>query len=413
MTAVSTLARMAHGASRRESLQDPSKVIGLAIERACDQAAGLDSHMAEVQCKDVQFKDALAQIDPSDLLCKLRRNGRFVGVVTLCPQLCAALVEMQALGQINDQAAEPRAPSGTDAALCRPMITRFLTELVETAQGTQLDGVVDGLAVGDRLHSARTIELTLTEAPMTEIALSVRLADTERTGALRLIIPPEPELPEVAPCAEATQSDWNALWSDVAQSVPAKLEAVLHQMMLGLDQVNSLSPGDVLPLPGASVGGVILIDRAGARVARARLGQVAGSRAVRIETGEAPAENLEDLVNGGAGTLDGADLMLGAVDGSGGETPDMMADSVVDLAGGLDLPEVDSTPLDLSMDPDASGLDLPVADMELPDIGGEAPAADFDFDAPDIDLPGPLDIDASGEADAVPDFPAIDLGDFD
>lgn len=384
MTSVSTLARMAHGASRREALLDPAKALGLAMERACAQMAGLDVRAAQARCADQSLADAIAKLDRHDLLFELHREGRFVGVGALCTQLRSGLVESQTLGLVSPHDADDRGPSGTDAALSMPMMSRFLTELVQQTSGTQLDGVLDGISVGPRLHSARVIELSLTVDPVKLIEVQVGLQTTSRTGELRLIVPPEPPFPEPEP-APQVDDEWSSLWPDIAQAVPAKLEAVLHRMVLGLDQVKSMAIGDLVPLPGASVGGVTMVDRAGARVARARLGQAAGHRAVRIEASEAPADQLEELSPSG-----GDDLVPMALDA---------------------VPELPSEPVVEGWDIDSTGAESAVSEP-TDNTASEQPALDID-DLASAPLPEPDAIPAAQVADEEPsDLPPLEMSEF-
>ena len=73
-------------------------------------------------------------------------------------------------------------------------------------------------------------------------------------------------------------------------------------MRLPLKRVEGFAVGDVLPLPGVTVGSLRLEGPDDAPVAPARLGQVMGLRAVRLELAR-PSELREvELVDPGAAT---------------------------------------------------------------------------------------------------------------
>ena len=92
----------------------------------------------------------------------------------------------------------------------------------------------------------------------------------------------------LVPVAPDAASDWAAAMAAAVGLAPAELHAVLHRMRLSLRQVDGFHVGQVIALPGITVGSVRLEATDGRLLARARLGQMAGLRAVRVQLPAAP-----------------------------------------------------------------------------------------------------------------------------
>lgn len=389
---------------------EPDVVLRRSLRRACDRGAGLDVIASSAKYAELAFDDSLAKVQPNDLIIGLMRDGALVGALAVSCDFKAALVEAQTIGVISKSPAEERPASGTDAALVSPALAVFLDEVCPLAGGTAIDGWLDDIRLGQRLMSTRVLELSLVNETLGVIELDCGLGPTDRTGQLRLLVPmPGADAPDMP---TAVAEDWITLWRPVAQSVPTRLEAVLHRAVMGWSTLSAFRVGDVLPLPGASVAGVRLSDSSGAIVARGRLGQVGGYRAIRVEPREDPTLQMDDLAGGPA--------MIDAMPGG-----DMMGeDPAVDMGGfpDMDLPDAGgdgmSMDLDAPMDPDmpmdldmsgesdvSMDLDLP-GGMDLP-MGGDVPldadeaSVEFDMDLPDM------------TGDAAEDLPGIGLPDLD
>ncbi len=95
----------------------------------------------------------------------------------------------------------------------------------------------------------------------------------------------------LVPVAPDAASDWAAAMAAAVGLAPAELHAVLHRMRLSLRQVDGFHVGQVIALPGITVGSVRLEATDGRLLARARLGQMAGLRAVRVQV---PAAEMSE-----------------------------------------------------------------------------------------------------------------------
>lgn len=329
---------------------DPTQILARAMERACDAGAGLDVHLCAAEAARCDFADALGQVSSDDLLIALQRGDTMIGAAALCTELRSAVVEVQALGTIRATPAEKRVASGTDAALLAPVIRGFMRECVGGAGGTIMAGLLNGVDLGARLHSTRVMELSLTDPQVNVITVSVRLAETDRVGTLRILVP-DPPIEE--PKRPDAQVAWHNDWPRLARSLPVRVEAVLHKMPMSLSRLNSLQPGMSLALSGADVGGMVLRDVSGGYVAAGRLGQAGGFRAVRLLPREDVTPQLEEL--------------------SAQSAPDLLASPSSTEMGAQDAFPV------------AELNDLP----DPPDILDTAPDLDLGFDPPPMDLPLP------------------------
>ena len=86
--------------------------------------------------------------------------------------------------------------------------------------------------------------------------------------------------------------------SDQVMQTEARLGAILHRVTLPLGAVMALLPGEILPLPAAALGHVVVEGVDGRPLATGKLGQNRGMRAVRLVP-EAPLASLLPPVMGG------------------------------------------------------------------------------------------------------------------
>ncbi|WP_322895101.1 MULTISPECIES: FliM/FliN family flagellar motor C-terminal domain-containing protein [unclassified Yoonia] len=270
-----------------------SRAMRLALVKAANDAVGLALDVVSIGEDSGRLDDLLAQLDAGLMLVGLHRHGTLAGFVALDMQLRAAIVEMQTMGRLNDQAADNRPATGTDKALCDPLLAAFLASLPAAVSGTRFEDWVDDLAPGDRLADSRVAGLQLRDGDYRLLHMNVGLGADDRQGAVLLALPllAQPADP-VMPVT--TSADWHTAFAAVVQDAPASLTARLHRFTLPLGQAQALKVGQVLPLPGCSVTSVRLIAADGRSVARVKLGQMGGKRAVRITLEQ--IEKMHDLV---------------------------------------------------------------------------------------------------------------------
>ncbi|MFT5630690.1 MAG: flagellar motor switch protein FliM [Gammaproteobacteria bacterium] len=269
-----------------------TRALRLAVTRAADRSLGMTLTVAKV-AEDLKPLDAMVAMLPDEMsFVRLERAGVLVGLVALDVQLRAAANEIQTMGQVSTKHAVDRAYTGTDMMLAAPLCEGVLSLLPQTTQGSDLDGWVDDVTLGDPFDSLRAASLTMADADYRIMRVTVDLVPDSRQGEMIIA------LPNHQPAAVSTpefMSDgtWDRRMHAAVSQAPATLRAVLHKMDLTLGYVDSLQIGDILPLSGATVGSVRLFAPDDVMVGRARLGQSAGMRAVRIQA--PPEPELHDI----------------------------------------------------------------------------------------------------------------------
>ncbi|MBQ2260123.1 MAG: FliM/FliN family flagellar motor switch protein [Loktanella sp.] len=277
-----------------------SRAVRLALVTAASDAGGLVLNVASTGDESGKLDEILAQLDPGLLLIGLYRHAQLAGFVAVDMQLRAAVLEMQTMGQLLDRTAEDRPPTGTDKALCDPLVAAFVTALPAAVIGTSYVGWVDDVTPGDRLADIRAAGLQLRDGDYRLLRMIVDLGAGDRQGAVLLVLPLLAQTTD--PVIAITQpADWQTALAAAVEVAPASLTARLHRFTLPLGQAQALKAGQVLTLPGCTVTSVRLIAPDGHSVARAKLGQMGGKRAVRITLEK--SENMHELVVDGGDEL--------------------------------------------------------------------------------------------------------------
>ena len=316
-----------------------SRAVRLALVKAASDAGGLVLRVASTADDVGRLDDLLGGLDPGLMLVGLDRRGALAGFVAVDMQLRAAMVEVQTTGRLLDHPADDRPATGTDKALCDPLLVAFLQALPPAVMTTAYHGWVDDVSVGDRLADSRLAGLLLDDGDYRVLRMNVELGAGDRLGEVMLVLPVQAE--SDAPDTPAPVLDWGTAFSAVVQDSAAMLTARLHRFKMPLGQAQALQVGQVVALPGCTVNSVRLIAADGSCVAQAKLGQLAGHRAVRIEL--PPGMDMDDLVSGSVALPDMALDMA----------PDIASDLSDDMSGDMALQCDDSDQPD---DHDMAGL---------------------------------------------------------
>ena len=268
----------------------PSKALRLAMIRAAELRVGLIVAVLGITEEVVPLEDLLRLIEDEHLLLALNGEQGLCGLAGIDLQTRAAVIEMQTTGTLRATPADPRAVTATDAAMIAPLITSLLAEAAVSTLGTPLAGWTDHYAVGDRVINTRAAGMTMVDTTYRLVRLSLDLGAGERQGMIQIALPVSPEMKvQQAPDSAAL---WSADFAAAVGHAPAELNAVLHRMRLSLRQVDGFQVGQLIALPGITVGSVKLESTDGRVLARARLGQMTGLRAVRIQAPD-PVEMSE------------------------------------------------------------------------------------------------------------------------
>lgn len=258
-----------------------ARAMRLALMRAGQEALSLRLAVREAAADRMDLDGMAARLPDPGLLLQLTDRDGQGGVMALCPQVLAAVVEMQTTGRVATRAADPRPATATDAALSEELADAVLAALAALAPESDGLPLPAGWRVTGRLGDPRAVTMRLPETEYELWTCALDMAEGARAGRLTLALP--------APRPDAAQAPARQGAPAGLLSCPARLEAELARLTLPLSQVRALAPGDVVPLTGSALDRVALIAPGGARVAVARLGRLGDSRAVRLSALAAPA----------------------------------------------------------------------------------------------------------------------------
>lgn len=321
-----------------------SRAVRLAMTRAAQNVIGLKLSIQSVG-EDTLSLDELLEVLTDELLMVALKRGDAVGGLMACDfQFLAAVAEIQTLGQVGATVPEPRKVTGTDMALSESILQGVIAELMITTPRTSLDSWVDDYHLGHRFDEVRRIPFDLPDVVYRLVRIAVDPGIEGREGVVLMALPLQ-----VQTVKRPTETivDWETHFRAAVLKAPASLDAVLHQFDMPLHVATGLEVGQVIPLPGCSVGSVQLVAPDGKPVARARLGQIAGRIAVRLQNSD--------------------DTPLTDMPGVHGESKSFAGD----MGGGLDLggPDMLAGPAELPDNPDGM---MPAAPMM--DLGGDSDA---------------------------------------
>lgn len=259
-----------------------TRALRVAMTRAADKALGLSLSVTSVGEETLQLEAVIEALPNDYLYAGLLRMGEVTGFIGLDAQMRAAVIEMQTIGSLSKSPQTERSPTTTDMVLATPVCEMLLKLLPETTAGSDLDGWVDDVSLGDSFDSLRSVGLALEDADYRLMRLTIDLAAGERLGEIILALPNNTSQPIIQE-KDLGDSGWDVKMNRAVTNAPATLDAILCRTKLSIGQVNTLQVGDVLPLYGATVSSVRLFAPEGVEVGSARLGQSGGLRAVRLE----------------------------------------------------------------------------------------------------------------------------------
>jgi flagellar motor switch protein FliM len=199
----------------------------------------------------------------------------------------AGLVEVQTLGRVSQAPAASRKPTRTDAAMVAELVDAALKGL-ETGLADDPDLVwAGGFRYASFLDDPRPLGLLLEDEPYRVLRAEVSLAGGAKTGAILLAVPAEGRGKRPVPAADAKPAVdpgpiFAAALADRVSGADSQLEAVLARLTLPISVMMALQPGEVLPLPLATLDRITFEGIDGRRLATGKLGQNRGMRAVRL-----------------------------------------------------------------------------------------------------------------------------------
>lgn len=288
-------------------VQAPDRMVAVALGRAADKLYGLPVHVEGVKFQTI-LPDELPELcQERSLLAVVHGRNDKLGVVALCPNVVASLIEMQATGRVTSRPVVPRKPTRTDAAISAEFINLLLTELGHEILGR--DGALgfSGFSYASHLDNPRPLLLMLDDAPLSGVTIQFRIGQAgQREGSILLALPQAehsafpafaPEIPLVAeaptlPLMPPAQGDLR----DAVQAAPVDLVGILCRKRMTLQQLQHLRPGDMIRLPGDAIQKARLETLHGQLLLTGKLGEAEGFFAIRYLAEDAPLPFDEALL---------------------------------------------------------------------------------------------------------------------
>lgn len=314
------------GAMRAGAGDPATPDVAKAVRQGCAKAAqdllGMPLRVAQLRIATLTLAELPEHLADDALMLLLGGPGHRLGLLILAPEVMAALIEMQMLGRVGQNALVARRPTRTDAAMCAGFVDRWLAETeaeltrqiaafgARRSHGAPLPDWQAGYRYNAYLDDPRPLGLMLEDTDHRSYRIAVEMGDDPcRRGEMTLIVPVSPDHPATVSGADAhpiapgpsapAPSDavaWGRHMTDVVLGASATLEAVLCHMTLPLSAALALRAGAVLALPQGAIDRVEISTLAGRVHARGKLGQVAGFRAVRLHPArDQPGEDRAGL----------------------------------------------------------------------------------------------------------------------
>lgn len=257
--------RLALARAARDQLKLEMDVTGLALDRhSLTELLDLPPHRALIAVLE----------GPKDGL----------GLLVISPDALAGMIEQQTIGRVTAQAAMPRKPTRTDAAMVAGLIDAALSGL-ERLLAEEGDLVwAGGFRYASFLDDPRPLGLLLDDTAYRVLRAQVSLGLGAKTGEVLLALPAagRGQGPQRPAAAQDPGPDFAVCMAETLGGADCVLEAVLTRVSLPLATVMRLAVGEVVMLPVAALARIGLQTIDGVRLAEGKLGQNRGMRALRL-----------------------------------------------------------------------------------------------------------------------------------
>jgi flagellar motor switch protein FliM len=258
-----------------------AKAMRMAVAKAADEVLELAATATSVKAKMISGENLVNILDQEKMLILLEGQNGDRGGALIDVQTMGALIEQQTIGRVIPKPAQARLPTRVDAALAAPLLDDLLDRLAHNLLDEPEGIWVPGYSFGALLEDQRQLLLALTELNYHQIKVELDFGEGAKQGELVLFLPDRkvPLQPNLEGNAKPVEEI--ALRETVLQA-PATLNAVLARVSLPYSMLQSLGPGDTIPIPAkALLEGTLEVGKSH-KVARITLGQMNGMRAVRF-----------------------------------------------------------------------------------------------------------------------------------
>ncbi|MBK4217351.1 FliM/FliN family flagellar motor switch protein [Paracoccus caeni] len=272
----------------------PIRAAGLAIGRAAQRLYQMALRPVSIRVDAISQADLTERLPERALLALLQGPGDLLGVMALCPQAVAALIEMQAVGRITNRALDQRKLTRSDALLCAEFIDATMAEIGEDLSG--LDGIAElrGYRYAGYLDDPRPLGLMLEDQGFLGLDFEVELGSGQTRRAQIFVA-----LPHIA---EARGSAQDAPAADMPapqlpgatldrnmQDAPVDLIGILCRRRISLGELRDLKQGALLRLPRVDLAEARIETADGQLLATGKFGEADGCHAIRLIDAEQAA----------------------------------------------------------------------------------------------------------------------------
>jgi len=265
-----------------------------ALARAAERAHRLAVLAGKVTHSAISLPELAELLPERALLAVVEGPREQLGVVAICPNLLASLIEMQALGRVTARPAVPRRATRTDAAISEDFVNGLLAELQHELRGQPEFPELAGFRYVTYLDDPRPLLLMLEDGRMSRLTLGFRIgAAGQREGVVLIAVPAPtvrqdpapvaqlPSTPNPKAMAEPVEIAGTSL-AAIVQDAPVTLTGVLCRRMMTLRTLRGLAPGATIPLPQNALDEARVETVAGQLLARGKLGEADGFHAIRL-----------------------------------------------------------------------------------------------------------------------------------
>ncbi|WP_299354664.1 FliM/FliN family flagellar motor switch protein [uncultured Shimia sp.] len=281
----SVLRRMTTEARAPNRVPSVAATLQLACAQAADKALSLPMEVTGAECSYLPH-DEVKEVLPERALFAVL-EGPAPGFLAVTLPIVGGIVENQTIGRIFSTQSTDREATRVDAALIAPFVdvalARFGASLCDAGMTSWGQGVGFGAMVPDR----RSLMLTLPVSGYHVFVQELDIGTGQRAGQLIFGFGDVPQECLADQVTDKSDVSGATVRAGVLAS-PAQLEAVIARLALPLSQLQSLNPGDTLPIPPDSLRNAGLEAVGGDSAILVALGQLNGFRAVRIKGNSPP-----------------------------------------------------------------------------------------------------------------------------
>ena len=368
----------------------PEKALVQALTKSGEGLPGLELTVREQDSTRVDQSELLSQLPEVALFTLADGPGDSRGLICFSPELVDALIEVQTMGRVDKTTRAARETTRIDAALTRDFVETVLTDFA-----TRVATVADarwarGFKYGTYVPDPTPLPLMLGEGDYRLQCVTVELGNGAKRAKVWLALPAiaaavQPSSPAGAATTGAPPSKvpvsapdpvWAADIQAAVSDAPVELRVTLTRFSVPLSRLQSLKPGDTLPISRGALGALEVMGAGPGHSLSGKLGQQNGMRAVRLSLAGPAAD---------AGQPAGSNAVFDT------STPIAAAPALAPPTSAPDMPDIGAPP------------ELPDLPPLSPEAGNMPPLPDLPpLDGPDGGLPDlpPLP--------ALPDLPAIE-----